>query len=88
MFSVISAALVVCCACAGPAETPAFQGTLSFGPSELVFGYEEGETVVTVESDCEWGAAVSDPSWLSLIKISEPPRQRRIGGGGGRGGKK
>ncbi|MDE5732923.1 MAG: family 16 glycosylhydrolase [Bacteroidales bacterium] len=67
MFSVISAALVVCCACAGPAETPAFQGTLSFGPSELVFGYEEGETVVTVESDCEWGAAVSDPSWCTIF---------------------
>lgn len=67
MITIISAAVFLCCACAGPAATPAPKGTLSFEPSEVVVGYDEEETVVSVTSDCEWGAVVSDPSWCSVF---------------------
>ena len=67
MFSIISAAVLLCCACSAPEDVPAAEGSLSVSPSELVLGYEEGEAVIEVNSDCEWGASVGDATWCTIF---------------------
>ncbi len=67
MFSIISAAVLLCCACSAPEDVPAAEGSLTVSPSELVLGYEEGEAVIEVNSDCEWGASVGDASWCTIF---------------------
>lgn len=67
MFSIISAAILLCCACTGPTESPAPEYSLSVSPSVLTVGPEAGEATLTVTSDCEWGTSVGDASWCSVF---------------------